>query len=143
MNKYHAKRITSETGEIFDSKAEYDRWCDLRIKARAGIIANLVHHPEAVLLTRAHIKYTPDFVYTQDSCDYMEDVKGVITDRFRMIMQLWPYYGVGILRVVKRDGKGWKVVHQLCLLPGSAERDSTPDMLTRPYPPSPSNSMPF
>jgi hypothetical protein len=41
-NKYGAKKITDPaTGYEFDSKAEYHRWCELRLLERAGKIHNL------------------------------------------------------------------------------------------------------
>lgn len=41
-NKYGAKKITDPaTGYEFDSKAEFTRWCELRILMRAGRITDL------------------------------------------------------------------------------------------------------
>jgi hypothetical protein len=42
MNKYNAKKIKDPfTGDIFDSKKEYNRWCNLRLLERAGKISDL------------------------------------------------------------------------------------------------------
>ena len=41
-NKFGAKKITDPaTGFVFDSKAEYKRWCELRLLERAGKISRL------------------------------------------------------------------------------------------------------
>ena len=41
-NKFGAKKITDPfTGDVFDSKAEHKRWCELRLLEIAGKISNL------------------------------------------------------------------------------------------------------
>lgn len=40
-NKFGAKKVTAPTGEVFDSQAEYHRWCELRLLERAGKITKL------------------------------------------------------------------------------------------------------
>lgn len=41
-NKYGAKKVKDPiTGFLFDSKAEYTRWCELRLLERAGKIFHL------------------------------------------------------------------------------------------------------
>lgn len=41
-NKFGARRVTDPTtGETFDSKAEYRRWCELKLLERAGKISGL------------------------------------------------------------------------------------------------------
>ena len=41
-NKYGAKKVKDPiTGFLFDSKAEYTRWCELRLLERAGKISRL------------------------------------------------------------------------------------------------------
>lgn len=42
MSKYGNRKITDPaTGFVFDSKAEFIRWCELRIMERAGKITDL------------------------------------------------------------------------------------------------------
>ena len=40
MNKYHSKKVTTAEG-TFDSRKEYNRWCQLKLLVRAGRIADL------------------------------------------------------------------------------------------------------
>lgn len=41
-NKFGAKQIKDPaTGDVFDSKTEYRRWCELRLMQRAGKISDL------------------------------------------------------------------------------------------------------
>jgi hypothetical protein len=66
-SKYGAKRVLID-GRWFDSKAEGDRYCDLRQLHRAGVISELVCQPEfpvefngvRVFLYRADFRYTDE-----------------------------------------------------------------------------------
>lgn len=50
-NKYGAKKITDPaTGYEFDSKAEYHRWCELKLLERAGKITALDRQVPFVLI---------------------------------------------------------------------------------------------
>lgn len=111
-NKYHAQR-TSFGGRSYDSKAEADRSACLQLLARANEITDL-EFQRTFRLTQAEIGYRADFSYRERGLLIVEDVKGVMTDRFRLIMRLWPYYGTGTLRIVKRRGvRGWTVVKEI------------------------------
>lgn len=103
-NKFGAKKITDPfTGEKFDSKAEHQRWCELRLLERAGKISNLkrqvtfeliptqreegtevyksgpqkgMRKPGAVI--EKPVKYVADFVYVDDKGNkVVEDTKGL------------------------------------------------------------------
>ena len=41
VNKYGAKKVTSPEGEVFDSRKEYRRWCELKLLERADKITKL------------------------------------------------------------------------------------------------------
>ena len=111
-NKFHAQR-TSFGGRSYDSKAEADRSAVLQLLARANVITDL-QYQVTHKLTLAELTYRADFVYRERGLLVVEDVKGVMTDRFRIIMRLWPHYGTGTLRIVKRRGKsGWTVVKEI------------------------------
>ena len=111
-NKFHAQR-TSFGGRSYDSKAEADRSAYLQLLARANEITDL-EFQRTFRLTAAEIGYRADFVYRERGLLIVEDVKGVMTDRFRLIMRLWPHYGTGTLRIVKRRGKsGWTVAKEI------------------------------
>ena len=101
-NKYGAKQITDPaTGYVFDSKAEFYRWCELRLLERAGKISGLQRQVKYELLpavyetitrvsektgkelkpkqklVEAAVNYIADFVYTDEhGKTVVEDVKG-------------------------------------------------------------------
>ena len=101
-NKYGAKQITDPaTGYVFDSKAEFYRWCELKLLERAGKISGLQRQVKYELLPavyetiprvsektgkelkpkqkllEAAVNYIADFVYTDEHGEtVVEDVKG-------------------------------------------------------------------
>lgn len=100
-NKFHAQKAKGFTsGKIYDSKAERDRAEWLKEAETKGEIENLIEHP-VVQLTRFH-KYKPDFCYIEGGRLVFEDVKGAVTDRFRINCNLWRERAPGILRITKR-----------------------------------------
>lgn len=107
-NKYRAK-ATEVDGIRFDSRAEAARYGILKLWQMAGIISGLELQPK-FKLTKAAISYRADFIYTRDNGQrVVEDVKGVETDRFRMIKKLWQFYGPYTLIVTKKSGSGFVV----------------------------------
>ena len=104
-NKYGAKKAGSLLfeGRMFDSKAERDRAEKLKVMEKDGEIQNLELQPQTSL-SRAEIKYKPDFAYTENGVRIYEDVKGVETEGFRIKSKLWKKYGLGPLRITKRKG---------------------------------------
>ena len=100
-NKYNARKTQGLTsGKLYDSKAERDRAEWLKAAEADGTITNLIEHPQ-VQLTKFH-KYKPDFCYQEDGRLVFEDVKGAVTDRFRINCNLWRERGPGVLRISKR-----------------------------------------
>ena len=102
-NKFGAKQIKDPaTGEIFDSKKEFIRWCELRILERAGKISCLKRQvtfelipsqreestevykagpqkglPKPGAVIEKPCKYVADFIYCDaDGKTVVEDVKG-------------------------------------------------------------------
>ena len=85
MNKYGAKKVVVD-GEVFDSRKEYYRWCDLRLLQRAGMISELNRQVKYLLipgqrdesgkLIEREVSYIADFEYIQDGKKVVEDVKG-------------------------------------------------------------------
>ena len=85
MNKFNAKKVVVD-GEVFDSRKEYYRWCDLRLLQRAGKISELNRQVKYVLipaqrdesgkLIEREVSYIADFEYIQDGKKVVEDVKG-------------------------------------------------------------------
>jgi len=98
MNKYGAKKTVVD-GITFDSKREAARYKQLRVMERAGHIHDLrlqVSLPLNVNDVKLG-KYIADFVYTEDGCEIVEDVKGVRTAVYRLKKKLVrALYGVEI-----------------------------------------------
>ena len=101
--KYHNKKTIAD-GIKFDSKIEAERYAQLKILERAGIIRDLELQPEYELIpsfkkggkTWRRTVYKADFRYILcDDCRIIiEDVKGsasVITDVFRLKQKLFEY----------------------------------------------------
>lgn len=97
-NKYHSTK-TTVNGIKFDSAKEAQRWSELSIMQRAGLISNLQRQVKYELIPSQYeevITYTPkrhqekkkkvlleqgisyiaDFVYEKDGKTVVEDVKG-------------------------------------------------------------------
>ena len=101
--KYHnAKTIVD--GIKFDSRLEAERYAQLKILERAGVIRDLELHPEYELIplfrkngrTWRRAVYKADFRYIlcEDDRMIIEDVKGstaMITDVFRLKQKLFEY----------------------------------------------------
>ena len=80
MNKFHAKKVTTEDG-TFDSKAEYRRWEELKLLQRAGHISRLKRQVPYVVIPSSDrfrkTEYIADFEYTdKEGKKVIEDVKG-------------------------------------------------------------------
>ena len=101
--KYHNKKTVID-GIKFDSKLEAERYAQLKMMERAGVIRDLELQPEYELIPsfRKNGKiwrrtlYKADFRYilAEDDSYIIEDVKGstsVITDVFRLKQKLFEY----------------------------------------------------
>ena len=101
--KYHNKKTVAD-GIKFDSKLEAERYSQLKIMERAGVIRDLELQPEYELIpsfrkngkTWRKTVYKADFRYIlcEDDKTIIEDVKGstaVITDVFRLKQKLFEY----------------------------------------------------
>lgn len=124
-NKYGAKKsVGLFSGRMYDSGAERDRADELHSMEHASEIYGLVEQPRIELVPGKF--YKPDFAYQpltvtmRDGHSYpvttptelvYEDVKGVETERWRLIKGLWPYLGPGDLHMLKRAGRDreWRV----------------------------------
>ena len=97
MNKYHARK-TTVCGEVFDSRIEAERYQQLLIMARAGLISDLRRQVKYELIPAQYrrvynektgkwkdrcieraVFYVADFVYTKDGLEIVEDTKGMRT----------------------------------------------------------------
>lgn len=115
FRKYHNKKTVID--EIkFDSKLEAERYAQLKILERAGVIRDLELQPEYELIpsfrkngkTWRKTVYKADFRYIlcDDDKTIIEDVKGstaVITDVFRLKQKLFEYkYPELTIKIVTR-----------------------------------------
>lgn len=106
MSKYGNKK-TVLYGEEFDSKAEANRYLVLREKERNGEISHLARQKVFVLAPgvviqgrkRPPLRYKADFVYIlRDGKEITEDVKGVVTEGYRIKRHLMMcVHGIEIL----------------------------------------------
>ena len=100
MNKYKNK-ITYIDNIKFDSKKEANRYTELKLLEKAGLINNLVLQPQFELIptvrkngrTYRRTKYIADFMYfsVEEDKTIVEDVKGYKTDVFRLKEKLFNY----------------------------------------------------
>lgn len=101
--KYHNTKTVAD-GIKFDSKLEAERYAQLKILERAGVIRELELQPSFELIpsfkkngkTWRKTVYKADFRYilAKDDIIIIEDVKGstaVITDVFRLKQKLFEY----------------------------------------------------
>lgn len=104
-NKYGNRKICVD-GEVFDSKREYQRWCQLQLLLRAGEIHDLFRQAKFELIPAQYesypresektgkklkdgkrcvekaVNYIADFVYWQGEQMIVEDAKGCRTDDY-------------------------------------------------------------
>lgn len=120
-NKYGNTKIRAN-GEVFDSKKEYQRFCELSLLEKAGAIAELQRQVKYVLipaqrepdregprggkikgkLIEKEVSYVADFVYHDLGNDeiVVEDTKGMRTDTYIVKRKMMLYfYGIKIKEV--------------------------------------------
>ena len=97
-NKYKNKKVVID-GIEFDSKAEGNRYCELKLLEKANKINNLELQPCFVLQkpfkkngkTYRAITYIADFKYEENRKIIIEDVKGMETKEFKIKRKLFEY----------------------------------------------------
>lgn len=84
MKKYKNK-IIYQGSEKFDSKRELERYHELQLLERSGVISDLQRQVKFVLIDKSQygraIKYVADFVYQERGVQVVEDVKSYITQK--------------------------------------------------------------
>ena len=88
-------------GIRFDSKKEANRYCELKLLEKGGIISNLALQVPYTLVESTKygraIKYVADFVYKENGNTIVEDVKGVKTPVYKIKKRLMAEkYGIVI-----------------------------------------------
>lgn len=106
-SKYGNRKVELD-GEKFDSVAERDRWVSLRLMERAGEVQSLRRQVRFHLsgVDGSHIcDYIADFVYQCNGAQVVEDVKGVVTDVFRIKAKLMAAQGTPVTIWRKRNDR--------------------------------------
>ena len=107
--KYNNKKITVD-GQKFDSKKEANRYKELRLMEKAGVIKNLSRQVKFVLIpsqrdengkvVERECSYRADFKYEEGIKTVVEDVKGFRTKEYIIKRKLMLYqYGIRIREV--------------------------------------------
>ena len=98
-SKYHNKPVVVD-GETFDSQREAQRWYELKLLRRAGIITDLRRQVPFELIpaqkldgkvVERPVKYIADFVYNRGGETVVEDAKGVRTKEYVIKRKLMLY----------------------------------------------------
>lgn len=100
MSKYHSTKTTID-GITFDSKAEAERYAELKLLERGKVITDLTLQPEFELIpafrkngkTYRKTTYIADFMYfdVEKGKYVIEDVKGYLTDIFKLKRKLFEF----------------------------------------------------
>ena len=105
-NKYHVsnKEKRTKDGIVFASKAEMERYDELKMLEKAGKISELKLQPKFLLIPKIKkgdraTYYIADFAYTKDGERIVEDVKGFKTALYKLKIKLllWKYPDIHFL----------------------------------------------
>lgn len=106
-SKYKNIRVEVD-GVKFASKAEANRYLELKVLEAKGLIKDLKLQPRFPLIvnTVKICTYVADFQYIQDGITITEDVKGMLTDVFKIKTKLYAacYPDQPLTLVSKRRG---------------------------------------
>lgn len=97
MSKYGNVKTQTLDGEVFDSKKESVRWCQLLLLQKAGIIKHLQRQVKYELIPKQKgekaCAYVADFVYTdcESGQTVVKDVKGHRTEVYKIKKKLMLY----------------------------------------------------
>lgn len=103
-SKYHARKTTVD-GITFDSRKEADRYLVLKGMEEDGTIEYLRRQVRYELIPAFDVDgkhyrpvyYVADFVYVEDGKEVVEDVKGMVTDVYKLKSKLFARrYGMSI-----------------------------------------------
>lgn len=108
MNKYRNKKVVID-GYKFDSKAEGDRYLELKLMLRAGVIKDLQMQVPFELIPKQQgeraCTYKADFVYTDVATgkQVVEDVKSEATKtpeyKIKKKLMLW-VHGIKVVEIM-------------------------------------------
>lgn len=108
MAKYGNRKVIRD-GIEFDSIKECQRYCELKLMQRAGVISDLqlqvsfelipTQRIDGKVVERA-VNYIADFVYKQDGQKVVEDTKGMRTKEYIIKRKLMLYvHGIRVVEV--------------------------------------------
>ena len=105
MSKYRNIK-TIVDGIKFDSKREAQRYGELKLLVKAGLITDLKLQPKFELIPKHNgnraLAYIADFSYAEDGKKIVEDVKGMETKEFKIKKKLFEYFYPDLeLRIVR------------------------------------------
>ena len=108
MRKYGNRKVERD-GIVFDSVKECQRYCELKLMQRAGLISDLQLQVSYELiptqridgkLAEKAVNYIADFVYKQNGQTVVEDTKGMRTKEYIIKRKLMLYvHGIRIREV--------------------------------------------
>lgn len=103
MPSKYRNRVVIRDGVTYHSEKEFNRWCELQLLARAGIISDLRRQVPYELKVNGMLvcKYVADATYrAQDGKFVCEDVKGVRTKEYVIKSKLMlAIHGIRVLEV--------------------------------------------
>lgn len=124
MNKYHNTKLETPDGK-FDSKKEYQEWCQLKILEKAGLISDLERQKKFQLVptikteteTLRGTSYFADFFYFDKKRNswIAQDSKGFKTDTYQIKkkLMLWLYPNIVFIESGKVY-KEYKNIPKIC-----------------------------
>lgn len=96
MSKYGNIKMVTTDGIRHDSIKEANRWCELNLLLRAGLIHDLRRQVKYELLPKQEgeraVYYVADFVYVENGETVVEDVKGMRTKEYLLKKKMMLYF---------------------------------------------------
>lgn len=103
-SKYSNRKVRTSDGIIHDSQKEANRWQELKLMEKAGLIKDLKRQVKFTLIPAQYTSlngkrklverecyYKADFVYQEDGQTVVEDVKGMKTRDYIIKRKLMLY----------------------------------------------------
>lgn len=104
---------TGPDGFVYDSKTEYQWWCVLNLRVRAGEIRDLARQVAFTLVMKDRVigKYTADFTYEERQKDgtwvkRIDDTKGYSGETAMLRIRVFECLYDETVRIVKKNGRG-------------------------------------
>lgn len=96
MSKYGNIKTRTSDGIVHDSMKEANRWCELKLLEKAGLIQDLQRQVKYELIPKQDgeraVHYVADFVYVEDGKKIIEDVKGMRTKEYKLKKKMMLFF---------------------------------------------------